>query len=329
MRRVFPQSPSPRHSSSSSETDSDLPTARLPLCVKRYRRRALLDIKTAATHAEKQQIIDTYLYHKIRPDRQPQENCALIQAKLLEMMPCLLPVDAEQLSARCQYFVRHIDAVIAQKQQLLLPQNTAAETAARAEQASDHQESMAVVQEHMLKAVKVEQGPMARLQALACSRKEVEAILAFPTSPTWHEDLDTFMHRQARLACRNSPGHSQEVADELNSVRLEDVTSIADRHFYNKIVASWSAASNQRHLANELQVLMPQLYSVAAMQRVQARVEFFISHMTQICKQKGQDQTSHMAQRSSSAAERNKSKSSWRLIVHDDDSEHYATFLVL
>lgn len=329
MRRVFPQSQSPRQvpDALGSEADDTL-TARLPLCCKRHRRRALIQIKAAVSHADKQQIIDSYLHQKVDADASSGHNAAMLARKLQEMLPCLPPVDAEQLSSRGQYFIKHIDTLTVQKQQLQDPKNLAAAIAAKAESMMDHFKSVEVVQEYMLEAVRPEQGPVARLQSLMNARKQVEAALAFPTWPEWHEDLDAFIHRQAKLGCRNSPVYSQHVATELNSCKLEDVSTVADRYFYKRIVASWSPAANERHLVLELQVLLPQLSDVAVMQRVQARVDFFIGHMAQVCSQKANDQHGYQ-KHMTSVAGRSKTKDQWQLVMHNCDSEHYATLLVL
>ena len=330
MRRVFPQSRSPRQESYTSEWEAaDCPTARLPLCCKRHRRRALIQIRTAASHIDKQQVIDSYLFNKIAPDISPEDNTAVLQRKLQQMLPCLSPVDAEQLSSRGRYYLQHIHALTAQKQQLQDPLNDAAATAAKAEAIPDHCQSVAVVQEYMLKAASPEQGPVARLRSLANARKQVELAFAFPKQPEWHEDLDAFMHKQARLGCRNSPTHSQHVAHELNHAELEDVTTIADRYFYNRVVAGWSPAANTRRLVLELQVLLPQLCDVAVMQRVQSRVDFFVAHMAQVCIQKEKDNIEGCKLQASAVGERNRTKDTWQLIMHNADSEHYATLLVL
>ena len=329
MRRILPLSQSPSHSSCASDWEvEDFPTARLPLCCKRYRRRALVQIKAAASHADKQQVIDGYLYHKIDPEAPADSNAATLEKKLQEMLPCLPPVDTEQLSSRSQYFISHVEALTAQKLCLQDPQNLAAATAAKAESISDYCQSLLVVQEYMLQSVKPEQGPVARLQALATARKQVEAALAFPTQPIWHEDLDVFMHKQARLGCRNSPTHSQTVANELNSAKLEDVSSIADRYLYNRVVAGWSPAANRRRLVLEMQVLLPQLCDVAVMQRVQARVNFFVDHIAQVSVQKAKHQVDGHKTQTSAVAERRRSQDQWQLIMHAADSEHYATLLV-
>lgn len=330
MRRVFPQGHSPRQQPCALECETaDCPTARLPLCCKRHRRRALIQIRTAANHADKQQAIDSYLFNKIDPNASAEHNAALLQKKLQEMLPCLSPVDAEQLSSHGQYIIQHVYALTKQKQQLQDPLNVAAATAVKAEAIPDHCQSLAVVQEYMLKAVSPEQGPVARLQSLAKARKQFEAALAFPKQPEWHEDLDAFMHKQARLGCRNSPTHSQHVAHELNHARLEDVTTIADRYFYNRVVAGWSPTANTRRLVLELQVLLPQLCDVAVMQRVQTRVDFFVAHMAQVCIQKEKDNIDGCKVQANSVGKRNRTKDTWQLVMHHADSEHYGTILVL
>lgn len=330
MRRVFPQSQSPRQLPQACDLEADSTSAaRLPLCTKRHRRRALLQIQAAVNHADKQQIIDSYLHQKIEPDASPEQNAAILNRKLQEMLPCLSPVDAEQLASRVHYFTQYTEPLTLQKQLLTDGTNLAAATAAAAESTADHAQSILIVQEYMLTAVRPEQGPVARLQALMHAYKQVEANLAFPTCSGWHEELEAFMHKQARLGCRNSPVYSQHVAKELNLCELGDVSTIADRYLYNRLVASWSPAANERRLVLELQVLLPQLCDVAVMQRVQARVDFFIDHMAQFCVQKASDQQQPCHSITPPKAGRNKSKHQWQLVMHQDDSEHYATVLVL
>ena len=199
----------------------------LPSQSKRPLRRALKRIQNAALHAEKQQVIEDYLYLKISPARAPAENAEVLQHKFNKLIPQLDPVDAEQLSACCAYYIKHIASLTRQKG-LVQSQNAAAKVARLAEQADELPEAIQIVTEYMQVHLQARQGPQARLRVLGNARSDVEAALAFPRRAGWDSMLDEHMQFKASEAPVHGPGHSMTVAQQLNHTDSANAELLSD-----------------------------------------------------------------------------------------------------
>jgi hypothetical protein len=299
----------------------------LPSHSRRHSRHALKAIKSASTHLQKQLLMDDYLYLKVHAARKPAENAEVLRHKLEKLVPCLSPVDAEQLSARCAYYVEHIAGLTKQKQLITQSNSLAAKAARQAEQAEELADAVGLVAKHMHKDLQPGQGPQARLRVLAEARNDIEAALAFPKREGWDDRLDALIHRKASEAPVYGPNHSTPVAKKLNACTQHEVEFLADHYFYQKIVVTWSVSANQGHTEDELQALLPQLVTNSTRQCVLSRAQFYIRHMSELCDVKLARQQSQWADRSDSSSDSRKSKDQWRLVMHSADSQHFATVL--
>lgn len=296
----------------------------LPSQHKRHRRRALKSIQDVSTHAEKQQVIEDYLYLKISPALSAAENAEVLQRKSNKLARQLDPIEAEQMLACSAYYIKHMKGLTRQKT-LVVSGNTAAKVARQTEQADELSDAIGIVANHMQKDFQPEQGPQARLRTLAGARNDVEAAFAFPKRAGWDSALDSFMHSKASQTPVYGPGHSMLMAQQLNNADKANAELLADQYFYNKVVGTWSITANQGHIENELQALLPQLGKEGLRQCVQGRAQFYIRHMCDICDIKlGQQQWDWQSKCSDSS---HSSNDQWRLVMHSAQSQHFATVL--
>ncbi len=299
----------------------------LPAHSRRHSRHVLKAIRNASTHQQKQQAMDAYLVLKVHPARKPAENAEALRHKLERLVPCLCAVDAEQLSACGAYYIKHIAGLTKQKRLAMQPHNMAARTAQQAEQSEELSDAVAVVANYMQKDLHPEHGPQARLRVLGGARCEVEAALAFPKRAGWDAKLDALMHQKASEAPVYGPGHSKPVAKQLKNASPDEMELLADHYFYHKIVTNWSVGANQGHIDNEVQALLPQLQENSIRQCVQARAQFCIRHMSELCDVKLLQQQTSWTGRCEGNTYRRKSNDQWKLVMHSADSQHFATVL--
>lgn len=219
----------------------------LPSQHKRHRRRALKSIQDVSTHAEKQQVIEDYLYLKISPALSAAENAEVLQRKSNKLARQLDPIEAEQMLACSAYYIKHMKGLTRQKT-LVVSGNTAAKVARQTEQADELSDAIGIVANHMQKDFQPEQGPQARLRTLAGARNDVEAAFAFPKRAGWDSALDSFMHSKASQTPVYGPGHSMLMAQQLNNADKANAELLADQYFYNKVVGTWSITANQGHI---------------------------------------------------------------------------------
>lgn len=301
---------------------------RLPAHSKRHSRQTSRIIRNASTHQQKQHAMDDYMYCKLHPERSLIQNAEVLRIKLDKLKSYLCPVDAEQLSTRGAYYMHHMAGLIKQKKLVLQSQNLAAITAFQAEQADDASAAISIVHAFMEGQLQAAQGPQTRFSLLRAARSSLEAALAFPKRPGWDRNLDAFMHRKAYEGPVHGPGHSKLTAKQLNHASPDAIELLADKYFYQKVVATWSVRANTTHIESELQALLPQLQNVLVRQSVQGRAQFYIRHMSEICEVKQAQQQADWNGRYQAAKRIGRaSNDQWRLVMHSADSQHFATIL--
>lgn len=301
---------------------------RLAALSKRQSRQTSKFIRNASTHLEKQHAMDDYMYCKIHPDRSHIQNAEALRIKLDKLKSTLCPVDAEQLSARGAYYMQHIDRLTKQKKLILQSQNLAAITAFQAEQADDISDAMRIVYTFMESQLQPSQGPQTRLSLLRAARSSLEAALAFPKRPEWDCNLDAYMQQKAHEGPVHGPDHSKLTAKQLNRASTDEIETLADQYFYQKVVVTWSEKANLGHVESELQALLPQLQDELVRQSVKGRAQFYTRHMGEICDLKqAQQQADWDVRPQASKRVGRASNDQWRLVMHSADSQHFATVL--